>query len=122
MAEKIRLSSLALTLTAVLCACAGPATPMSKASPETPIPAASGLPSRLYTHCGIKELRVEDTFFIAETPLDDGQGNPPPGWGNPYQDGAVTVSGSRAVFRDDNGHIVTFLARPGATGFLNICS
>jgi hypothetical protein len=122
MAEKVRISSLALTLSAVLCACAGPATPVTKASPETPIPAASGMPTRLYTHCGIKELRVEDTFFIAETPLDDGQGNPPPGWGNPYQDGVVTVSGSKAVFRDDNGHIVTFLVRAGATGFLNICS
>ena len=63
---------------------------MTKASPETPIPAASGMPTRLYTHCGIKELRVEDTFFIAETPLDDGQGNPPPGWGNPCQDGACS--------------------------------
>lgn len=122
MAEKIRRSSLALALSAVLVACAVPAAPMTKASPETLTPAASGMPSRLYTHCGIKELRVEDTFFVAETPLDDGQGNPPPGWGNPYQDGAVTVSGSKAIFRDDNGHIVTFLARPGATDFLNICS
>ncbi|MEV8150531.1 hypothetical protein AB0O52_20605 [Arthrobacter sp. NPDC080073] len=122
MAGKIRLSSLAVTLLAVLCACAGPATPMAEASPETPPHTASGMPMMLYTHCGIEELRVDDTFFTAETPLNDGQGNPPPGWGNPYQAGTVTVAGSEAVFRDDNGHIVTFRARPGATGFLKICS
>ncbi|GAB3566376.1 hypothetical protein GCM10027405_25360 [Arthrobacter alkaliphilus] len=122
MAEKIRRLSLVFTLLAVLSACAGPATPMTEVSREVPALAASGMPTRLYTHCGIKELRVEDTFFFAETPLDDGHGNPPPGWGNPYQDGAVTVSGSKAVFRDDNGHVVTFLARPGATGFLKTCS
>lgn len=123
MAGKIRLSLLAVTLLAVLVACAGPATPITEASSEPPAPtAASGMPTMLYTHCGIKELRVDDTFFLAETPLDDGQGNPPPGWGNPYQAGTVTVSGSKAVFRDDNGHVITFLARPGATGFLNICS
>jgi hypothetical protein len=72
---------------------------MTKGSRETPTPAASGMPTRLHTHCGIKELRVEDTFFFAETPLDDGHGNPPPGWRNPYQDGAVTVSGSKVVFK-----------------------
>lgn len=122
MAGKIRLSLLVATLLAVLVACACPVTPLTDASSESPAPTASGLPTMLYTHCGIKELQVDDTFFIAETPLDDGQGNPPPGWGNPYQAGTVTVSGSKAVFRDDNGHIITFLARPGATGFLNICS
>jgi len=122
MAGKIRLSLLAVTLLPGLAACAGPATPMTEASPESPAPTAFGMPTMLYTHCGIKELRVDDTFFLAETPLDDGQGNPPPGWGNPYQAGTVTVSGSKAVFRDDNGHIITFLARPGATAFLNICS
>ncbi len=122
MAGKIRISSLAVTLFAVLCACAGPATPITEASAVAPTPIASGMPIMLYTHCGIEELRVDDTFFIAETPLDDGQGNPPPGWGNPYQAGTVTVSGSQAVFRDDNGHIVTFRARPGATGLLKTCS
>ena len=95
---------------------------MTEASPEAPTPTASGTPIMLYTHCGTEELRVDDTFFITETPLDDGQGNPPPGWGNPYQPGTMTTSGSQAVFRDANGHIVTFLARPGATGFLKICS
>ena len=87
MAEKIRLTSLTVTLLAVLCACADPATPMTEARPEAPTPTVSGMPIVLYTHRGIEELRVDNTFFIAETSLDDGQGNPPPGWGNPYQAG-----------------------------------
>jgi hypothetical protein len=122
MTEKVRLSLLAVALLAGLCACAGPDALVTEASPEASPPPASGVPIMLYTHCGIKELRVDDTYFLAETPLDDGQGNPPAGWGNPYQAGTVSLSGSKAVFRDDKGHIITFLARPGATGFLNICS
>ncbi|MFC4398224.1 hypothetical protein [Arthrobacter sedimenti] len=49
---------------------------MTEASSKSPPTTASGMPTMLYTHCGIKELRVDDTFFLAETPLDDGQGNP----------------------------------------------
>ena len=44
---------------------------------------ASGVPFDLFHHCGIDEARVQDTFFAAEQPLDDGNGNPPAGWGNP---------------------------------------
>src|SRR4051812_8013954 len=68
-----------------LCACAGPATPMAEASAEAPTPIASGMPIMLCTHCGIEEVRVDDTVFIAETPLNDGQGNPPTGWGTPIR-------------------------------------
>ncbi|GGI02836.1 hypothetical protein GCM10007170_45470 [Arthrobacter liuii] len=111
-----------VTLSAVLAACSGPGRPITEAASESPSPIAPGVPAMLYTHCGIKELRVDDMFFLAEIPLDGGGGNPPQGWGNPYQAGTVTVSGSNAIFRDDKGHVITFVARPGATGFLNICS
>lgn len=98
----------------------GPDTTAVSASPATA--GASGVPFALYTHCGIYEARVRDTFFVADQPLDDGQGNPPAGWGNPYQPGTMTVTGARAVFRDDRGHAVAFHERPGATSFLRICS
>ncbi|GAB3557644.1 hypothetical protein GCM10027405_02790 [Arthrobacter alkaliphilus] len=80
------------------------------------------VPFALFTHCGIYEARVQDTFFVADQPLDDGNGNPPAGWGNPYQSGTITVTGQRAVFHDDLGHTVTFHERPGATTFLKICA
>ena len=104
---------------AVLSGCTVPAAPAIDASTTT---AVSGVPFALFTHCGIYEARVQDTFFVAEQPLDDGHGNPPAGWGSPYQPGTITVEGSRAVFHDDSGHTVTFHERPGATSFLQTCS
>jgi hypothetical protein len=107
---------------AVLSGCAAPASPQSNVSTSPKTTASSGVPFALFTHCGIHEARVQDTFFVADQPLDDGHGNPPADWGNPYQSGTITVEGSRAVFHDDSGHTVTFHERPGATSFLETCS
>ncbi|MGH3525504.1 MAG: hypothetical protein ACRDU4_22415, partial [Mycobacterium sp.] len=90
-------------------------------SPTSTAPGAT--PFSLYTHCGINETRIGSTYYVADTPLSDGNGNPPSGWGNPYQVGTITLpSPSVAIFRDNHGHTVTFHARPGATSFLHICS
>lgn len=107
---------------AVLSGCAAPAAPTIDASTNPPTTDVSSVPFALFTHCGIYEARVRDIFFVAEQPLDDGHGNPPAGWGNPYQPGTITVAGSRAVFHDDSGHTVTFHERSGATSFLESCS
>lgn len=80
-------------------------------------------PYQLYTHCGVDEVRIGNRYFEAEHPLSDGQGNPPPGWGNPYQQGTMTLlSPTEAVFRDQAGHQVRFRLRPGATAFRLLCS
>lgn len=85
--------------------------------------APSASPFSLYTHCGINEIRLGSHYYLAEKPLSDGQGNPPPGWNNPEQQGTITiVSASTAVFQDSRNHRVTFRIRPGATGYLHICS
>lgn len=77
----------------------------------------------LYTHCGVNEARIGRTYYVADHPLSDGQGNPPPGWGNPYQHGTMTISApGAAVFRDQLGHVVAFHARTSAKSFLHICS
>lgn len=87
----------------------------------TPVP--TGTAYSLYRHCGVHEARVGDTYYVADHPLDDGQGNPPAGWGNPYQEGTMaTPTPGVAVFSDSLGHVVRFHARPGATSFLHICS
>lgn len=100
----------------ILCGCAPQAGPPAGVSTSTASPFA------LYTHCGVYEARVDDTFYLAAEPLDDGHGNPPPGWGNPYQSGTITVDGTTAIFRDEAGHTVTFHERPAATSFLRTCS
>ena len=65
---------------------------------------------------------MQGAFFTADQPLDDGNGNPPAGWDNPYQQGTMSIEGNKAVFRDDRGHTVTFHERLGATSFLRTCS
>lgn len=66
----------------------------------------------LYTHCGIQFIRVDGRIF-ATPKLDDGSGNPPPGWGNPQQEGSITLTDrDTALFNDDLGHKLTFRPAP----------
>ena len=75
------------------------------------------LPYDLYTHCGIDYARVGNRYYEATPPLSDGSGNPPPGWGNPYQPGTLTViSPTQAVFTDKAGHRVVFTLVPSGPG------
>jgi hypothetical protein len=88
--------------------------------PPPPSPPPLAVPYDLYTHCGIDEARLGETYYEAETPL--GKGSPPPDWGNPYQPGTMTVvSPTAAVFHDTIGHEVRFRVRPEANSFKKTC-
>jgi hypothetical protein len=77
----------------------------------------------LDTHCGVDEARIGDRYYEAVHPLRDKSGNPPPGWGDPYQSGTMTmVSPAEAVFTDHVGHRVVFRLRPGAKSFRHVCT
>ena len=94
------------------------ARPSATATPRT-------VPYDLYTHCGIDYARVANRYYAATPPLSDGSGNPPPGWGNPYQQGTVTVvSPATVIFTDKAGHRVVFtLVAPGpARTMARVCS
>ena len=81
--------------------------------PEPPAAPEVGVayPVGLYTHCGVYGLDIAGVWFAADPPLVDGAGNPPAGWGNPYQLGTVTLtSAEEAVFADDTGHVVALRA------------
>ena len=111
----------------LLAACgSGPAAPAtSPTGPSATEAAHAGRPQpyQLYTHCGIDEARIGDHYFEAVHPLSDGHGNPPPGWGNPYQQGTMTLlSPAEAVFRDRAGHQVWFRLRPSAKTFKHVCA
>jgi hypothetical protein len=89
----------------------------------TTVAAAKPVTYDLYTHCGIDEARIGNRYFEAVHPLSDGSGNPPAGWGNPYQAGTMTlVSPTEAVFTDSAGHRVVFTVRPRAKAFLHVCA
>jgi hypothetical protein len=61
---------------------------------------------QLYTHCGIQGAMINGTYWRAMRRLSDGNGNPPPGWGNPYQQGAlILLSGTRASFQSPAGTV-----------------
>jgi hypothetical protein len=75
----------------------------------------AGRPFDLSTHCGVLGADIGGVWFVAEPPLTDGQGNPPEGWGDPYQPGTLTMlSATQAVFRDDAGHEVQLRADDAA--------
>jgi hypothetical protein len=111
----------------VLAACGG-GTATRAAKPAAPSRAAaatvgSARPYSLYTHCGIDEARIDGRYYEAVRPLSDGQGNPPAGWGNPYQDGTMTLlPPDQALFRDNAGHQVLFRLRAGAKSFQHVCA
>jgi hypothetical protein len=113
-------------LAVVLAGCGGGPAPLAAGSSRPSTAAVAAGPARpyqLYTHCGIDEARIGNRYYEAVHPLSDGQGNPPAGWGNPYQPGTMTLRPpAAAVFRDDAGHQVQFRLRPGATAFKHLCS
>jgi hypothetical protein len=79
------------------------------AAPEVGVPYALDL----LTHCGVFGTDVDGTWFAVEPPLVEGAGNPPAGWGNPYQPGTLTLtSADEAVFTDDVGHELVLRAAP----------
>lgn len=79
-------------------------------------------PYSLYTHCGILSATINGSSFYAEPALTDSSGNPPPGWGNPYDTGEMKLtSPTTAAFRDSAGNAAHFASVPQGPG-LAICS
>jgi hypothetical protein len=111
---------LAALLAAVVTGCASAARPSAGASPAArpaTVTQDAAVPYMLYTHCGIDEAKIGGRWFTADHPLSDGVGNPPPGWGNPYQPGTIRMlSATTAEFRDSLGHVVRFHLRADTAG------
>jgi hypothetical protein len=78
-------------------------------------------PFRLYTHCGIEWALIAGVYWHATRPLSDGQGNPPAGWGNPFQDGTlILLDQSTARFTSAAGSVT--LRRTDRTEPPFVCS
>lgn len=65
-------------------------------------------PFQLQTHCGLDRsfIRFDGDYWMAvgPEPLNDGAGNPPDGFGNPFDDGTMQRTGSStAVFVSSQG-------------------
>lgn len=79
-----------------------------RARRQTTTPADAGRPYQLYTHCGIQWAKIDGTFWRAKHPLSDGSGNPPVGWGNPFQHGTLVFMSPAAARFDSPAGSVTF--------------
>lgn len=44
----------------------------------------------LYVHCGVRWARIDGTWWETAS-LDDGNANPPRGWGNPFDAGRLRM-------------------------------
>ncbi len=110
----------------LLAGCSGaPLAPASTGATASRTPAVASVVAdySLYTHCGVREARVGDQFFVADPVLDDGSGNPLPGWGRGSTVGTMTVyDDGTARFVTAGGLEATFRVRPGATAFAVLCS
>ena len=88
---------------------------------ETMTHAPAGRPYHLYTHCGIEWAKIDGTFWRARHPLSDGQGNPPAGWHNPFENGTVVLIGPTTARFDSPAGSVIF-ERTARTQTPMICS
>ncbi len=65
----------------------------------------------LYTHCGVRYATFDGRRWLADPILGDV--NPPPGWGNPFDTGAMElVSKDRALFLSHSGERAFFVPAP----------
>ena len=86
------------------------------------ISVGSSAPYDLYTHCGVLSATINGQIFYAAPVLSGGSGNPPPGWGNPYDGGEMTLrSLTTAEFHDPSGHSAQFARSPQGKG-IPVCS
>ena len=95
---------LILTLATLTAGCGSHATATGPAATG----AHRGTPYTLLTHCGIEWAKIDGTFWRATRPLSDGNGNPPPGWGNPSQQGTLTFTNPTTAEFDSPAGKVTF--------------
>lgn len=86
---------------------------------------ASGLVSAdydLYTHCGIRHIVLDGVVYLADPVLDDGNGNPPPGWGNPIQPGRLAMRADGSATFTSGSLVALFIPSDLSVAELPICS
>lgn len=78
---------------------------------------------RLYTHCGLNGpgTDFDGSFWTSVGPGDDGSGNPPAGFGNPFNGTMTLISANVAEFRGSSGTSVRF-NRQASTTTAGLCS
>lgn len=75
---------------------------------ESPPSSGESVEFFVYTHCGVESARIGGRWWHAAPPLyGEGVGSAPAGWGDPYQEGQLSVESSeRAVFEAEGTQVV----------------
>ena len=59
---------------------------------------------KIWTHCGLRHVEFDDDMWAISGVLSDGHGDPPRGFGDPFDDGTVTLtSADTAVYESSFG-------------------
>ena len=100
----------------LLCVAVGASASCGSSEADLSAPATLGKEYvyELYTHCGVRSAVFDQgRSWRANPPLDDGHGNPPADWGNPFTKGVmVLVQKDLAVFTSQSGQVVQFVPWP----------
>jgi len=109
-------SLIGVAISVALAACGstgGPARRVNAPGPSVSVRVGSSSPYSLYTPLRACCLRPSTAKSSTQTPaLTDGQGNPPRGWGNPYDMGELTIRSTTTIdFHDASGHLAHFANR-----------
>lgn len=84
---------------------------------------AIGVPYNVsvYTHCGLRHVEFDGSNWAISGVLSDGSFNPPAGFGNPRDNGTVTlITRDRARYRSEFGEVRT-LTRDGGLPWVEGC-
>jgi len=122
------LAGLALVAASLAACSREPSTPTPTPTPGPPVPAryladrppvgpgaeiGEPYPFSLYVHCGVRDTYFDGRRWMANPRLDDGSGNPPPGWTHDDSNGEMTlVSEDHAVFKSRSGRTIEFTSWP----------
>lgn len=67
----------------------------------------------IYTHCGVRRAYFDGYWWLVDPMLSDGNGNPPSGWGNPYDRGMMEmVAVNVALYTSESGMLAVFTPLP----------
>ena len=86
------------------------------ATQETSDEGPRSTPFSVYTHCGVENVLINGRWWHAKPPLyNPDRTGPPAGWGDPHQEGTLTMeSADRAVFEALDQRVMFLPARDDA--------